>query len=128
MRNRILALLLALTCLTGASGCAILAAGAVAGGGTYAYVSGWGEQSYAVDLDQAYKASLSACRRLKLTVEEQQQNISSASIKAHDAEDTSIWIRMQAKNTNITRVSVRVGLLGDEAATQRIHAAIDDAL
>ena len=128
MRKRFLALLLVLTCLAGSSGCAILAAGAVAGGGTYAYVSGWGEQSYAVDLDKAYKATLTACRRLKLTVTEQQQNLSDASIKAHDADETSIWIKLDAKNTNITRISVRVGLLGDEIATQRIHNAIDKAL
>ena len=128
MRKRFLAVLLALTCLAGTSGCAILAAGAVAGGGTYAYVSGWGERSYAVDLDKAFDASMAACKRLDLTVEKRSRSLSDASIKAHDADDTSVWINLEAKNTNITHVKVRVGVLGDEAATQRIHAAIDNAL
>ena len=128
MRKHCIALLLILACLTGTSGCAILAAGAVAGGGTYAYVSGWGEQSYAADLSKTYDACLTACSRLNLDVEEKSLNLSDASIKASEADGTSVWFALEGKNTNITRVRVRVGMLGDQDASARVHAAIDRAL
>lgn len=119
-----LATLAALACL---SGCVVLAAGAIAGGGTYAYISGWGERTYNVDIADAYDAALAACSRLDLPVAEKARSLSDASVKAHDG-DTPVWIKMKSVNPKVTKVSVRVGLLGDEAASLRIHQAMADAL
>lgn len=126
MKKRFVTMLAALAALACLSGCVVLAAGALAGGGTYAYISGWGERSYNVDLPDAYDAAERACSRLGLPIEEKGRSLSEASIKAHDG-DTPVWIKMESLNPRVTKVSVRVGLLGDDPGTQRIHQAIADS-
>jgi hypothetical protein len=123
MKKQIASLVLGLAALAALSGCMVVAAGAVAGGGTYAYISGWGEQSYNVDVADSYDAALRACSALNLHVESKSRSLSDASISAKDGE-TPVWINMEAMNPKVTKVRVRVGYLGDEPATQRIQQAI----
>lgn len=107
----------------GVSGCAVVAAGAIAGGGTYAYISGWGQQNMNSDISEVFDAALDACAKLDLPVESQSRSLSDASIKAHDG-DTPVWISLESVNINVTEVKVRVGLMGDKAATERVMQAI----
>ncbi|WP_028586969.1 DUF3568 family protein [Desulfocurvus vexinensis] len=123
MKKQFAALVLGLAALAALSGCMVVAAGAVAGGGTYAYISGWGEQSYNVDLADAYDATLRACSALNLHVEEKSRSLSDASVSGKDG-DTPVWIKLKTVNPKVTKISVRVGYLGDDPATQRIQQAI----
>jgi len=109
------------------SGCAVLVAGGTGVIGTYAYVAGWMEGNYNVDLDRAYSATLTACRHLKLKIEKKTKNLSSGSITANDGNRT-LWIKLKAQNSTATKISVRVGLIGNKPASQRVHAAIARAL
>jgi len=109
------------------SGCAALVAGGTGVIGTYAYVAGWMEGNYNVDLDRAYSATLTACRHLKLKIEKKTKNLSSGSITANDGNRT-LWIKLKAQNSTATKISVRVGLIGNKPASQRVHAAIARAL
>lgn len=125
LRNLCLFFLLAV--MPVAQGCAVVAAGAVAGGGTYAYVTGNLVRSYNTDIDSAYEASLRAARGLNLRVEKREVNLTSGSISGKD-QDRSFWVSLDATNPHVTEVSVRVGLLGDEVASRRIHEAIAASL
>lgn len=114
---------LLLMSLAGLSGCAAVAAGAMAGGGTYAYVTGWGTVTYNVDLDQAYEAALEACDELDLLVQKQERHLSEAGIEAKDG-DSTVWIDLDSEGIRVTKVAVRVGVLGDKVASERIHDRI----
>ncbi|SKA78773.1 DUF3568 family protein [Desulfobaculum bizertense] len=108
-------------------GCAVLAAGAVAGGGTYVYTTGQLVRTYNASLDTSYEATVRAARRLNLKVNDRVLNLSSASVNGHD-KDRRFWISLKSENPRVTKISVRVGVLGDEAASRRIHEAIARSL
>ena len=121
--KNILSVGLMLIALAGLSGCAVVAAGAMAGGGTYAYISGWGTKTYNVDLDKAFEAALDACDDLNLSVQKQARHLSEAEIEAKDGE-SSVWIDFESRGVHVTEVSVRVGVLGDKVASERVHDRI----
>lgn len=64
---------------------------------------------------------------LNLTVTERSLAVASAEIKAAK-EGTTYWINMESKGERLTEVSVRAGILGDEAASKIVHNAIEARL
>lgn len=114
---------LVLTC----SGCAVLLLGGAAAGGTYVYLDGWSKQTYKVGLDQAYNATLDALQELKMPVEKRSKGGIDASVTAKDL-NRDVWIKMEMSTERTTVISIRVGLLGDEVASKRIHTAIGKAM
>lgn len=107
------------------SGCATLLVGGAAAVGTYTYAMGQLKHTYAVNLDRSYKATLAACKSLKLSIAKTEKELSSASVTCKDG-DTDVWISLKSlpENPKHTEISVRVGVLGDEAASKKIHEAI----
>lgn len=105
------------------TGCAALVVGGAAAVGTYTYVAGQLKKTYNTNLDSVYKATLSGCEALGLPVVEREKQLSKASVKAQDG-DRDVWITLKAQSSTTTEISVRVGYLGDELASKRIHEAI----
>ena len=120
------ALLVAL-CVFTMYGCALLVAGGAAAGGTYAYFNGQAEQEYNVGIQKTFDASLAACRDLGIMVEKQKLNGDSGKIVGKYNGDR-VSISQTLKADNVTKVSVRVGLLGDEVISRKIHTAIENRL
>lgn len=120
------AVLLALT-LFGAAGCAALVAGGAAGAGTYVWTEGNLQRDYQASLDQTYQAAMGAVQELGLQVQEREQSMSEASIEAVQ-NDTTYRINLDSKGENLTTVGVRVGIMGDRQASERVHSAIADRL
>lgn len=116
---RNLAILLVLLC----TGCAAVVVGGAAAVGTYTYVAGQLKKTYNVNLDGAYRASIAACESLGMPVLEREQQLSQATVKTRDA-DREVWITLRAQSSTTTEISIRVGYLGDEQASRRIHDAI----
>ncbi len=116
---RNLAILLVLLC----TGCAAVVVGGAAAVGTYTYVAGQLKKTYNVNLDGAYQASVAGCESLGLPLLEREKQLSQATIKTRDA-DREVWITLKAQSSTTTEISVRVGYLGDEQASRRIHDAI----
>ena len=108
-------------------GCALLVAGGAAAGGTYAYFNGQAEQEYNVGIQKTFDASLAACRDLGIMVEKQKLNGDSGKIVGKYNGDR-VSISQALKADNVTKVSVRVGLLGDEVISRKIHTAIENRL
>jgi len=112
-------IILALLC----TGCAALVVGGAAAVGTYTYVAGQLSRTYNANLDTTYQATLSGCEALGLPLQDQQKQLSQASIKVIDG-DRDVWITLKVQSSTTTEVSIRVGYLGDELASKRIHDAI----
>jgi hypothetical protein len=116
---------LAILLLFFSTGCAALVVGGAAGVGTYSYVAGQLKHTYAANLDRAYRATESACKSLQLPITKSEKKLSSGAVHCKDG-DTDVWISLKSldKTPKHTEISVRVGVLGDEAASRRIHEAI----
>ncbi|NLY40964.1 MAG: DUF3568 family protein [Desulfovibrionales bacterium] len=106
-----------------AMGCAAVVVGGAAAVGTYTYVSGQLKSSYNANMDRTFEAALAGCNALGLPILDQEKKLSSASVKTKDG-DKDVWIILKAKSSAVTEVSIRVGLLGDEFASKRIHEAL----
>jgi hypothetical protein len=117
MRN--LAVILVLLC----TGCAAVVVGGAAAVGTYTYVAGQLKKTYNKDLDTTFRASIAACEFLGMPVLDRDKQLSQASVKTQDG-DREVWITLKTQSSTTTEVSIRVGYLGDEQASRRIHDAI----
>lgn len=117
LRNLLLALVLLST------GCALVVASGVAAVGTYTYVQGQSNRTYNTTIDHAYSATLDGCRALGLSIQDSSKSLSKAAVKSLDG-DKDVWIKLKALSSTTTEISIRVGYLGDEQASIRIHEAI----
>ncbi|NDV26995.1 DUF3568 domain-containing protein [Desulfovibrio sp. JC010] len=123
-KSRVLAVCLALFMCVAVSGCAAVVLGGAAAGGTYVYITGQAKQKFNADLGSTFQAALKGCQSLGLKVEEKKKRLSDASIKAIDV-DTEVHIDFTYVSSKVTEVTVRYGILGDEAASRRILSAIN---
>jgi len=110
-----------------AAGCGAVIVGGAAAAGTYFYLDGQSKGTYSVSLNKAYEASLAACKELEIPVTEQNKKLSSATIKGKLSGDT-VTISLKLVGDNITEITVRVGLMGNESASHRIHKTISKHL
>lgn len=109
------------------SGCAYAVIGGTAAGGTYAYVAGWLHKDYEAPLEQTYEASLEAMLDLGIRVETKTLSLSKANVRGKKGDETII-VKMEKMSGGVVKVSVRVGVLGDEQASKEVHKAIADNL
>lgn len=109
------------------SGCAAIVLGGAAAGGTYVYVAGEAKQQFNANLSRTYEAAVSTCAALNLRIESKELKLSEASIVAKDS-DTTVRIDIDRKSSNISEVSVRYGILGDEQASSQILTKIGSSL
>jgi hypothetical protein len=116
-----------LSCALILSGCAALVGGAAAGAGTYAWTQGSLEREYQASLDETYESTLQAVENMGMTIEDQTKDIANASIEARTAE-TTYFINLDRQGEELTTVSVRAGLLGDEQASRMVHQNIMENL
>ena len=117
-------LLLLVTFLITASGCAGLIVGAGASVGTYAYVKGNLNRNYEAPIDRVWKASLAAVQELKLAIESKQHDAFSGVIKGKMADGKSYEIKLKRISDNLTDVGIRVGTFGDKIKSEAIHDKI----
>jgi hypothetical protein len=126
MRTHVLVLsaLLALT-VVGSSGCLVAAVG-VGAAGTVAYMAGDLETQISEDLDTLYAASQKALESLDLNLIEGKggKDALSATLVARDVQDKKVHIKMTAVTNELTELSIRVGVFGDETKSQLIYQEI----
>ncbi|WP_462324862.1 DUF3568 family protein [Desulfoplanes sp.] len=105
------------------SGCAAVVVGGAGAAATYSYIEGKVSITRNIKVNTAYTAALEACADLGLTVEKRSKNLSKATVSGKDT-DRPFWIWISAEDSVRTKISVRVGLLGDRTASQRIQNTI----
>ena len=118
----ILSLLLTATAIFG-QGCVVAAVG-LGAAGTIAYVRGDLESTEANNIKDVYSAALEAVNQLDLNLISKSEDLLSANITARDADDKKITIKMKATGNDTTKLSIRVGMFGDEDKSQQIYQKI----
>jgi hypothetical protein len=120
--------ILALLPLSG-TGCLVVAAGAAAGGAAaagYVYFEGKDSREYPAGVEDTWQATRVALGELGMPIVHADRESDSGALEARTAENDAVNIRVEAQpgrgpgDLPITRVSVRVALLGDHPLSNRI--------
>ncbi|MBW8002424.1 MAG: DUF3568 family protein [Planctomycetes bacterium] len=114
----VMVLSLGVVCFIG--GCMIAAVGAGAAG-TVAYVRGDLEAVEAASLDKVYAATEAAVRKLELTVTKKSKDALSGVVVVRDAEDKKITIKLTSTAEGMTKISIRIGIFGNETKSRLIY-------
>lgn len=114
-----------------AGGCALLAVGAVAaaaGVGTYAYMNGKLESTETASLDETYGAALAAVESMEFDVKRSDKDALEGRIVSERVNGQSVTIRMFREDPELTRLTIRVGSIGDEDVSLRVLDEIKSRL
>ncbi len=97
------------------SGCLVAAlGGAAAGAGAAVYYKGKLTQTLDKPLDVVHRAAISTLRQRGLPVLEDRHDNFTAGIKSQYADGKDVRITLERSGDSNTRVTIRVGLMGDE--------------
>ncbi len=125
---RLAAAVLAVAALPWLSGCVVVAAGAV-GAGAVAYVRGELASSLEADLDTAYGAAQRALAKLEFAKIDQRKTGLDAQLVHRTALDKRVEIKLQKITDRLTKIEIRVGVVGDQelslALLDKIRAELD---
>lgn len=116
---RLLAVLLVMSPLAWTSGCLAVAAGA-AGAGAVAWVRGELEAQVPHSFEDVDAAANRAVQQLGFAKVNESKSAIDAEIIARTGQDKKIVIRLDRTADRITRVRIRVGLVGDEVLSRTI--------
>lgn len=125
-KQALLILVLASTAVL-VKGCVVAAVGAGAAG-TVAYVKGDLEAIESKKLSTVHEATLKAIKELGLNVTKETKDALSAVIIVRDAQDKKITIKLRATTEKTTKLSIRVGLFGNETKSRLIYQKIHENL
>jgi len=112
------------------SGCVpLIVGGAAVGGGTgaYFYINGELKTDYHYSFDTTWEACEKTVAYMNATDVLPVKEISSGTINAV-IDDEKVRFTVKYKAKNLTTVAIRVGMLGDKAASQRLHDKVVDYL
>ena len=127
MAKRQIVLMVLIVSIAGiAGGCVVAAAGL--GAGTVAYVRGDLETIEPRTLDEVYTATEKAVSELGLNISQKSKDAMSAVFVGRDAEDKKIRIKLTATQEDMTELSIRIGMFGDETKSRRIYEQIKKRL
>lgn len=112
--------------LTITSGCLAVAAGA--GAGAVAWVRGDLEASLNARFDRTVNATNKAIEQLGFAKLSEQKDALLGTIVARNAADKKIEIKLNTVADNVTKVRIRVGVIGDEALSMTILEKIKSNL
>ncbi len=127
IKNFILSFALIMLTLT-TQGCFPLLVGAVAGAGGVSYVKGITEKNVDYSVKKVHKATLSACKKLKLFIKNDELNRHSALIKAEFQNGKKITVEIKALTERVSKITVKTGILGDEEKSRMILNTIEKKL
>jgi hypothetical protein len=96
-------------------------AGAVAAGGTVAYVNGDLETTYPAALNRTWDATMGALQDAQLRITDTQRDATQGTIKAQQADATPVTVSLETAGPNTTDVKIRVGTFGDEEVSRTIN-------
>lgn len=111
-------LMLGMPVLTGCV--AALAVGAAAGAGGIIWAKGALQQQFAKSMDDVYAAAKKALQELELPVKVDRKDQMAAKIESEFADGKRVWIKIDYLAKATTRISIRVGTLGDEIRSHEI--------
>lgn len=112
------------------SGCVALAlVGGAAGGAAGAvYVLGKLTEELNYEVPTVHDAAVAGLKKLKLKLSEDRADKLSAHMESEFADRAHVWIDLESIGDSRTRVTIRVGLIGDEVRSRKILDAIKQHL
>ena len=124
-RKKMKRLLYPLAVMLVLSGCVVAIGAAGAGGALgYKYVKGELKTVYNANFSRVWQATLNALKDLKIKIIEKRSDLVEGEIKAKTGTGKSVKISIKS-NGKITKVSIRVGILGDMDYSLAIKYRID---
>ncbi len=110
------------------SGCVAVAA-AGAAGGTVAYLRGDLETAFHAPIEKVQQATAQALQSdLKLHMISTNQDALSGKYVARTAKDERIVITLSSRSPELTEMTIRVGIFGNEDLSRRVLNAIEERL
>lgn len=113
---------------TFSSGCVALFVGAAGGAAGIVYVMGKLTEELSYDVPIVHGAALNAIKKLELTLSEDRADTLSAHMESEFADRAHVWIDLESVGESRTRVTIRVGLTGDEVRSKKILDTIKQSL
>lgn len=110
------------------SGCVALFVGAAGGAVGTVYVMGKLTEELSYDVQAVHGAALNAIKKLGLTLSEDRADTLSAHMESEFADRAHVWIDLESVGGSRTRVTIRVGLTGDEVRSRKILDTIKQSL
>ena len=126
MKRHILTGMLILSVLS-SQGC-ILLAGAALGGGSVAYKMGKLQHYLDEPLEDVQKATVQALGKLDWYVVTENTLFSTSNIEAQTIEGKKVKIDIEALTEKTSRISIRIGVVGDEQRSYMLLGAIQKQL
>lgn len=121
----VLTVLIAVLCST--PGCLLLV-GAGAGAGSAAFYMGKLEDEVNAPVDDVHDAIIDGLKDLEMPILKDQGDKLSGKVESVTADDRSVWIYIDSLTASRSKITIRVGLIGDEIRSQQILKAIRDSL
>jgi hypothetical protein len=116
----VLGLLLACLC----SGCVALAVGAAGGIAGAVYVMGKLQEELNHPIATVHDATLQGLRDLDLPISEDKADKLAAHVESKLADGTHVWVDLDSVADSRTKLTIRVGVVGDESRSRKILDAI----
>jgi hypothetical protein len=106
------------------AGCAALLLGGAAGAGGAVYIKGELKEDMSASVPRVHHATIAALKELNLPVNEDIHDKLSAKIQSRFADGAEVWIAIESVTAESSKVTIRVGVMGDEQKARQILGAI----
>ncbi|HJS67181.1 MAG TPA: DUF3568 family protein [Nitrospiraceae bacterium] len=106
------------------SGCFSLVVGAAGGAAGVVYVMGKLKDEMNYDVSAVHTATINALGELELKVLEDKVDKLSAHVESEFSDGEHVWIDLESLSNSRTRITIRVGVTGNEVRARKIYDAI----
>ncbi len=106
------------------TGCAAILVGAAAGGAGFIWFEGKLEETVRATVPHTHKAIKAGLNDLKIHILEDKGDELTAEVNGVLADGTKVWIDAESTGKSVTRLTIRVGYLGDRTMSLRIRDSI----
>ena len=110
------------------TGCLALAVGAAGGAAGAVYVMGKLKEELNYPVPVVHEATVAAMNDLGLKLSEDKGDKLSAHLESEFSDGAHVWIDVESLAESRCRLTIRVGLTGDEARARKIHKSIKQHL
>ncbi len=101
------------------TGCFALFVGAAAASGVV-WIKGRLQQNVDAPLDRVHSATVAGLKRLSLPVISDKKDKARAKVESEYSDGKHVWVQLDYLTKNATRITIRVGTLGDEPRSREI--------
>lgn len=125
--RRVRDLLLAGLVLCTSTGCWFVV-GAAGGAAGAVYVMGQLKDRLDAPVAQVHDAAVAALKDLGLPIKEDKTDKLSAHVESEFADGQHVWITIEAEGEAASKITIRVGMVGDEAKSRKILDTLNQHL